>query len=256
MQERAVQQPYDGLHVAYDNGLEVAHPGIGAYHSHSTLPEVSSQSHSEVWQQYQLQQLEKSKSSYQGSNLYQHSSLAPTQVSSVQVAPGIGLLGENSQGKRERILCMKRKVFFAVLAIAILLIVAGIAAGVGIGLANRKHTSPSSNLPFPSTASGNITCPSSDALIYQVADTNRYFEIICGVDYAADDGAVDLTSLPTYDMAGCIEACAMKPGCTAAGWGDYENRKICFLKKSVQSSHEVSGWMFTKEVEDPNKKAG
>lgn len=147
MEERAVQQqPYDGLHVAYDNGLEVVQPGAGAYHSHSTLPEVSSQSHSEVWQQYQLQQLEKSNSLYHGANPYQQSSRAPTQVSSIQLAPGTGLLNhgaeESGRGKRERILCMKRKVFFAVLAIVILLVVAGTAAGVGLGLANRKHSEP------------------------------------------------------------------------------------------------------------------
>lgn len=149
MEERGSQQqqPYDGLHVAYDSGLEVVHPGTGAYHSHSTLPEVSSQSHSEVWQQqYQLQQLEKSNSFHSGANPYQQSSHAPTQVSSIQLAPGTGLLNhgaeERGQGKRGRILCMNRKVFFAVLAIVILLVVAGIAAGVGLGLANRKHSEP------------------------------------------------------------------------------------------------------------------
>ena len=64
---------------------------------------------------------------------------------------------------------------------------------------------------------------------------------------------MDLTSENEDDMAGCIDACAAKQTCTAAGWGAYNGEMVCFLKKSVTNSHEVAGWVFTKEVDDPNK---
>ncbi|KAF7544787.1 hypothetical protein G7046_g9715 [Stylonectria norvegica] len=253
----------DGLHVVHDSGLEVAHPGVGAYHNPSNLPEVSpswgqTDKANQGYGQYDAQN--------QQSNPYDNAFQRGADGGS---PPGTEATGLNGGVEKDqdggKILGMRKKIFFIVLAVAILLVVIAIAVGLGVGLAMRHSSdsdsdsddpkstdTPSSGDKIISTATANITCPASDNTTYQAEDTGRYFRIICAVDYNSDGGSVDLSSKNETSMAECIDACTSLSGCTAAGWGNFYDNKVCFMKKSVGSSVAVPGWIFTKEVDKPD----
>ncbi|CAM1505585.1 Fc.00g112220.m01.CDS01 [Cosmosporella sp. VM-42] len=252
-----LQYQDDGLHVAHESGLEVVHPGTGAFHSVSNLPEVS-QAPSEVWQQ-----AEKTNSWYQ-----HNQQNSPYQTAQAPGYAAVPTISGNEQimhpvlcGVRPKLICgIRKKICIIILAVVILVVVLGIAVGLGVGLGLRKSSNSDSDSdsgnsddgPIPSTLNANITCPGADNTTYQADGTSRFFQVICGVDYNGQDGAVDLTSQNETSMAACIDECASRDDCTAAGWGNYFNNKVCFLKKSIGSSHEADGWTFTREVDDPN----
>ena len=65
----------------------------------------------------------------------------------------------------------------------------------------------------------------------------------CGIDYAGEGEANDLTNAKTSNFDDCIEKCATTEGCTGAGWEDFQDdgqnkyRRTCWMKNNLQKSH-------------------
>ncbi|KAK8019152.1 hypothetical protein PG990_004290 [Apiospora arundinis] len=156
------------------------------------------------------------------------------------------------------------------MAITVMLLISGIATGLGVGLAldnsNKAHSSsvtPVSSStptttpkpPSPSATSstgstgvavpGPIRCPQDDHNVYVSAATpSRSFTIQCGRDYNSARGAQDLDHKVTATMAECLDECAGRPGCVGAGWGLYQGSMTCWMKKGLGEPNISDGWYF------------
>ncbi|GKT52412.1 uncharacterized protein ColSpa_12593 [Colletotrichum spaethianum] len=149
---------------------------------------------------------------------------------------------------------VRRKLCYIIMGVAIVLVVAAIAIGVGVGLATRRQSdsdnSSSDNSTTPeSTKTANIVCPASDNATYSAQDAPaRHFRLICGHDYNADAGAIDLTSANATTMAACIDLCAAKSDCVGAGWGVYYGDHICWMKSRLGEMNTSGNWIFAVDV--------
>ncbi|KAK6843843.1 hypothetical protein PG987_004703 [Apiospora arundinis] len=172
---------------------------------------------------------------------------------------------------RQRMVCgIERTQFIIIMAITVMLLISGIATGLGVGLAldnsNKAHSSsvtPVSSStptttpkpPSPSATSstgstgvavpGPIRCPQDDHNVYVSAATpSRSFTIQCGRDYNSARGAQDLDHKVTATMAECLDECAGRPGCVGAGWGLYQGSMTCWMKKGLGEPNISDGWYF------------
>ncbi|KAK5664003.1 hypothetical protein OQA88_216 [Cercophora sp. LCS_1] len=159
------------------------------------------------------------------------------------------------------ILGLKRQTFFIILAVGIFFTVAGIAAGVGVGVALKGNDAPSASttsaintatrvfpLPTAQATTGptaDIKCPSNNLTSYisQVND-KKQFTLLCGRDYASQQGSADLFNQATDTMSECIDLCAEQGDCVGVGWGDYRGTYVCWLKKRLAQPGWALAWYF------------
>lgn len=92
-----------------------------------------------------------------------------------------------------------------------------------------------------------IRCPANNQTLYAAAGTNRSYLLLCGRDYATWDGAVDLFNQPMDSMSDCIDECARQQGCVGAGWGNYNNKQVCWLKSKLGDPGFPTTWFFAVE---------
>ncbi|OHE95648.1 hypothetical protein CORC01_09080 [Colletotrichum orchidophilum] len=179
-------------------------------------------------------------------------------------SPGSGSLdgAGDGNGKTRTTMCgVRRKVCYVIMGVAIVLAVAAIAVGLGVGLAMKKSGGSSGNkstsgnsttTPPTSTRNAVITCPSSDNATYASPDAPaRTFRLICGHDFNSANGATDLTSENATTMATCIDLCASKgPDCVGAGWGDYYGNHVCWMKSKLGTMNVSGNWYFAVDVNE------
>jgi hypothetical protein len=92
-------------------------------------------------------------------------------------------------------------------------------------------------------------CPAVNNTIYNVPRSDKRFLRLCGLDYSGMRGAVDISHVPTSSFAECMDNCAGTVGCSGCSWGplkgDEKDEHRCWLKSTLQGSHEVeTTWCF------------
>ncbi|KAL7941409.1 hypothetical protein V8C42DRAFT_335059 [Trichoderma barbatum] len=166
------------------------------------------------------------------------------------------------------------RLFWIALAIAGLLVAIGVGVGVGVGLGGRNHKSSAESSPATTstgthtptlistststskTASAThapsshlLSCPNANGTKFDVPNSEKTFQLLCGIDYTGVDEATELASVYTVDMEDCMTNCANYPGCTGCGWGvipgDEGSLHRCWLKGSLKKTHQSkTGWYF------------
>ncbi|KAF9877305.1 hypothetical protein CkaCkLH20_05005 [Colletotrichum karsti] len=269
----------------YESGLEVVHP-LPWNPNDVPLPEVSPYPHLDA-RTLSTPQVADDPASWHHYHLKKNPGLevaaaGPTSSSSVMSPGGYSstLYGGSQDGTQQlhpagyhrpttsesksvdgfgmgpRVCGMRRKVFYIVMAVAIIFVVAAIAIGLGAGLAfGRKpagdKSSGSGSLPsgVESTKTANISCPASDNSTFSAqAEPDRLFRLICGHDYNSEDGAIDLTSENATTMANCIDRCANRTECVGAGWGDYYGNHVCWMKSRLGKPNVSGNWLFAVDL--------
>ncbi|KAK3389128.1 hypothetical protein B0T20DRAFT_364238 [Sordaria brevicollis] len=151
--------------------------------------------------------------------------------------------------KDGRICGMKRTLFLILLAGGGLLLMGiAIGVGVGVGVGNKSD----SDIPSKTTATATATsssapaaptnCPDIGERTYTTKNGKKFLHT-CGIDYAGEGEANDLTNAKTSTFDECIEKCATTSGCTGAGWEDLQYdggdkyRRVCWMKNNLQRSH-------------------
>ncbi|KAK8039725.1 hypothetical protein PG993_008136 [Apiospora rasikravindrae] len=118
--------------------------------------------------------------------------------------------------RKRRVCGVERTHFIIIMAVALLLLVSGIATGLGVGLAlNNSKSAAKSSQPRTTAKStsrqGHHESPSMYAQ--------------CGRDYKSTRGAQDLDRKVTVSMAArldCVDECAGRQCCVGAEWGLYQ----------------------------------
>lgn len=109
---------------------------------------------------------------------------------------------------------------------------------------------PSATVTLKSTL--DIACPADNLTLYEDTTENKTFVLLCGRDYNAAGGSVDLANQNATSMAECIGICAGNDTCTAAGWGFYNGADVCWLKSSIDTPNDSSSWYFAVEESGAN----
>ncbi|KAL1844844.1 hypothetical protein VTK73DRAFT_1686 [Phialemonium thermophilum] len=262
----AQQVPESGLELAPWSGYAEAHPGLepAVYHGLEVLSPPAEQaglsdgSHNGVLPDYAFKHHPSRPSSYMGG----YSALTPNydgsgrslydRSPSLPPKPGIF--------RQETICGVKRRTFWCVIAVGVLIMLAAVAIGVGLGVAMRKsghQSSPVNNTGWPepkatgTTASHDaIHCPANNETLYHAANTTRSFLLLCGRDYSSLNGATDIYDVALDTLADCIDECAQRPDCVGAGYGNYRGRNTCWLKSFLGDPNFDPTWYFV--VDDSN----
>jgi hypothetical protein len=169
---------------------------------------------------------------------------------------------------RDGLVCgMRRHTFYMVAVICVFAVLAAVALGLGLGLGLHRNSSstPSStasNIPsstaMPSASSVSLPAPTATATLgaevdvvcadnltlYSVPNTTpaQSFLFMCGRDYAAKDGAVDLMNKNVSDFTTCLNMCVDQEGCVGASWGAVKGVNKCWLKASLGNVSWSEGW--------------
>jgi hypothetical protein len=176
--------------------------------------------------------------------------------------------------RQDGLICgLRRHTFYAVVVIAVLAVLAAVALGVGLGFGLHRDQPPAAASPTSGSGTSNSTgtgtstalsasvslpAPTASAALgpelaigcvdnltlYSVPDTNpvESFLFLCGRDYRAQDGAVDLLDKNVSDFTSCLTLCAAQDDCVAASWGSYQNVDKCWLKASLGNVNWSEGW--------------
>ncbi|KHN95914.1 uncharacterized protein MAM_06276 [Metarhizium album ARSEF 1941] len=162
-----------------------------------------------------------------------------------------------------------KRLFYTIVAAAIVVAAMAVGVGVGVGLGVGRHHSTSdergSSTKTPSAASIQtvtptsiaakptqtplMACPAANNTRYEVSSVKKTFLRVCGVDYTGSHGATDLGVVRTSSMQECMNSCAGYPTCTGCSWGvipgDAGSDHRCWLKKDLETPTAVrSGWDF------------
>ncbi|KAK4150425.1 hypothetical protein C8A00DRAFT_18036 [Chaetomidium leptoderma] len=178
------------------------------------------------------------------------------------------------------VLNITRRVALGVLAVIVLLLLAVIGLGAGLGVSQRDlHqvkgdlevaqavlssvvTGAPTKIPAPTTTTtvapsataapsvaADVQCPKANGTIYTASTGGKRFRRLCGLDYGGEGEADDIGNVKTRNLDGCIDACASRGNCTGAGWGVIEGDKgpthSCWMKTNLTKPHKATpDWGF------------
>ncbi|KAL2018615.1 hypothetical protein VTK56DRAFT_585 [Thermocarpiscus australiensis] len=142
----------------------------------------------------------------------------------------------------DRVPLWKRPIVWVIaIALAIIIVLAGILAGVATGRINTAFDDASTQ---PSSTT-NPTCPSANNLNYTTSTTTsprqqKTFRVRCDANYPGGDGTLGLqpqqqqnaTGAPPIDsLAACLDACARHADCVGAVFRPGPPGNECWLKQ-------------------------
>ncbi|KAI1438322.1 hypothetical protein GGR50DRAFT_488478 [Xylaria sp. CBS 124048] len=173
----------------------------------------------------------------------------------------------------KRILGIRQRLFWTLLATLLIVVVVAVGVGVGVGVGTQgsgngsksadlngantaqgaanstvtssAHATGTRSAPTATTTGGPqashvsfATCPGVNGTIYDPPGSSKKFLRLCGVDFDKKDGAVDIENMYLGSPTDCIDKCAAAADCTGCGWGviagdNQGSLHRCWLKNNL-----------------------